>query len=248
MYILDRKAKRTIASLIVVLIVIAACVFAYAETRDDGTDIIESGINYQGNGGLTSDGDTVEGVESYVVLDGEGMFQREGYVFVGWNTRADGSGTGYMPGDVVESDEGVRLFAQWSYALTISWNSGNGSATDLLYQLTDLNHEQVDIAEGRPTALPDSPWTTLSVIKTGTQWNVDNDSLTITGVLGDTTYTISIDGYEGASSIYLSTIVWDGQQYPLIILEYEGPVHLSISDGMTSSVSQTYDVSRPNAG
>ncbi len=39
---------------------------------------------------------------------------KEKYLFSGWNTEPDGSGTGYMPGDVISiEDKDVSLYAQW---------------------------------------------------------------------------------------------------------------------------------------
>lgn len=39
---------------------------------------------------------------------------REGYNFVGWNTRPDGTGTSYQPGDSFTTPEGnLTLYAQW---------------------------------------------------------------------------------------------------------------------------------------
>ena len=42
------------------------------------------------------------------------MFSRLGYVFKGWNTEADGSGTAYKAGDkYLLTDEEDMLYAQW---------------------------------------------------------------------------------------------------------------------------------------
>lgn len=45
-------------------------------------------------------------------------FEREGYVFAGWNTAPDGSGVSYQPGaaleeDLAEAGGQVTLYAQW---------------------------------------------------------------------------------------------------------------------------------------
>ena len=40
-------------------------------------------------------------------------FKRGGYVFVGWNTEKDGSGTSYAPGDEITITEDIDLYAQW---------------------------------------------------------------------------------------------------------------------------------------
>lgn len=35
------------------------------------------------------------------------------YIFSGWNTEPDGSGTSYAAGDVIDLDGDVTLYAQW---------------------------------------------------------------------------------------------------------------------------------------
>lgn len=40
--------------------------------------------------------------------------------FINWNTRADGEGDSYEPGDVVRSNRSsVTLYAQWAYEMTV---------------------------------------------------------------------------------------------------------------------------------
>lgn len=38
----------------------------------------------------------------------------DGYVFLGWNTKPDGSGEEYTPGQSITPTEGLMLYAQWS--------------------------------------------------------------------------------------------------------------------------------------
>ncbi|MBQ9059480.1 MAG: InlB B-repeat-containing protein [Atopobiaceae bacterium] len=45
---------------------------------------------------------------------------RKGYVFAGWNTAADGTGTSYEGGDVFVARENVTLFAQWELAAPVT--------------------------------------------------------------------------------------------------------------------------------
>ena len=44
--------------------------------------------------------------------------KRDGYVLIGWNSEADGSGTSYTNGQRVSFDGDVTLYAQWAMALT----------------------------------------------------------------------------------------------------------------------------------
>lgn len=48
-----------------------------------------------------------------------------GLVFIGWNTKADGSGKCYMPGDTIELDGFTTLYAQWGDAFHINTRYGS---------------------------------------------------------------------------------------------------------------------------
>lgn len=51
---------------------------------------------------------------------------RNGYVFTGWNTKEDGSGKKYSPGDIYSKNEKLNLYAQWkANAYTLTYD-GNG--------------------------------------------------------------------------------------------------------------------------
>ena len=55
-------------------------------------------------------------------------FKQTGYVFVGWNTKADGSGDSYPDGDTVSLKENTTLYAQWEMeVVTIKFNFNGGS-------------------------------------------------------------------------------------------------------------------------
>lgn len=64
---------------------------------------------------------------------------RTGYTFLGWNTKENGSGTSYQPGDNIKGGtEDIILFAQWkedSYNITYNANGGTDApaATNALY-------------------------------------------------------------------------------------------------------------------
>ena len=56
-------------------------------------------------------------------------FTREGYTFTGWNTKADGKGTGYADGATVKFDVDTTLYAQWTQkpVITFDANCGEGN-------------------------------------------------------------------------------------------------------------------------
>ena len=94
-------------------------------------------INYnlnKGSGSTTPSGDTSKQTQKYttsVNLHDEPT--REGYIFSGWNTQADGKGESYSAGQsvdkLVSSDGGsITLYAQWTpIAYTISYDANGGT-------------------------------------------------------------------------------------------------------------------------
>lgn len=80
-------------------------------------------IRYEGNGGALKvwSGDTLELAMDNAHLrvntaQGTRYFRREGYVLIGWNTAADGSGRHIGLGSRVERQEALVLYAQWAEA------------------------------------------------------------------------------------------------------------------------------------
>ena len=76
----------------------------------------------------TVDGGAAAALSSGVDLD------RPGFTFAGWNTKADGSGTGYAEGDEVTLTADLKLYAKWipnapSGVQGLQADAGNGSVT-----------------------------------------------------------------------------------------------------------------------
>lgn len=72
------------------------------------------------------------------------LFTKRGYLFTGWNTEPDGSGTSYDNGGVIKSEENVVLYAQWNvdakYTITFNSNNGTGETnTQGIPELVDIN-------------------------------------------------------------------------------------------------------------
>lgn len=87
-------------------------------------------LTYNGN---NSTGGTVpEGGEynyNSTVPAASNTFTRDGYIFIGWNTAANGSGTSYAEGDTITITGNTTLFAQWSATLTYTVRyNGNGNS------------------------------------------------------------------------------------------------------------------------
>ena len=71
-------------------------------------------VSYAANGGTGSYlyGVIPGGTDTIATLAEAGI-TRPGYVFVSWNTAADGSGTTYDPGELITVTADITLYAQW---------------------------------------------------------------------------------------------------------------------------------------
>lgn len=77
---------------------------------------LQANVVYDANGGTGSHGTTAGWQYSDVTVpsDTSKSFTRAGYVFLGWDTQADGNGTAYKDGSQVPlQDKDITLYAQW---------------------------------------------------------------------------------------------------------------------------------------
>ena len=77
---------------------------------------LKANVVYDANGGTGSHANTTGWQYSDVTIpsDASKSFKRDGYVFLGWDTQADGNGTAYKDGSQVPlQDKDITLYAQW---------------------------------------------------------------------------------------------------------------------------------------
>lgn len=77
---------------------------------------LQANVVYDANGGTGSHANTTGWQYSDVTVpsDTSKSFTRAGYVFLGWDTQADGNGTAYKDGSQVPlQDKDITLYAQW---------------------------------------------------------------------------------------------------------------------------------------
>jgi hypothetical protein ELI_1175 len=103
-------------------------------------------------------------------------FSRAGYTFKNWNTKADGTGTSYVPGSsfIWNNTNDLNLYAQWSLNIyTVSFNANGGSGT--------IN--SLDVSYSFNISLPSSGFTMQGfVLKC---WNTDPNGNGIDYQLGE---------------------------------------------------------------
>ena len=117
-----KKALIIILTALVVLSVFVAC-------SGEAEDLFGKKITFNGNGstsGRMADMKVKKGEE--VTLPAN-AFEKTEHVFAGWNTKADGSGTGYADKAKASFEDSTVLYAQWADELTITFNANDKSET-----------------------------------------------------------------------------------------------------------------------
>ena len=90
-------------------------------------------LTYDANGGEGTI-DSAIGAAGESVTVAENVFTLNNYTFTGWNTKADGTGTAYKPGDSFTlTNENTVLYAQWSKnapaQVNVSYDANGGAGT-----------------------------------------------------------------------------------------------------------------------
>lgn len=109
-------------------------------------------VSYNANGGVSAPDSSNQNFAATVTTVAVGSMNRTGYIFTGWNTTANGSGSNYVAGSgtFTMPDAAVTLFAQWAAAsFKIIYNANNGSGgPGILGFLTDA---AVTVSSTAPT-------------------------------------------------------------------------------------------------
>ena len=201
---------------IVAVVAIAAVAIGFGFKGDDNQDEVTTGVNYYGNGGQTSDGKTVFGLTSHTVF--QNLFTKDDARFDSWNTKSDGTGTIYHPGDNIDYRDGssVRLYAIWDEGAYLTCTgiadnitlTYNGQTLSLLgsIKLPASGEAVITVTyknvEGKVVKLTDTMLGQMVI--DGDKVKVKTNSISSTG---GTSSTLSTDGTTGTL-----TITYDGSQ------------------------------------
>lgn len=83
-------------------------------------------VSYNANGGSGAPGNQTKTYGKTLTLSSTKP-TRSGYDFKEWNTKTDGSGTSYDPGDSYTTNGAATLYAIWTPTYTVSYNANGGS-------------------------------------------------------------------------------------------------------------------------
>ena len=111
------------------VITITGDVALYAQWTPEPPDFF--GVTYLPNGGVGGfvDSGIASGSQYVIKSDTAAGVRWPFYDFIGWNTRADGSGISYLPGQVITVVTDLTLYAQWTFQLptfTVTYHSNGG--------------------------------------------------------------------------------------------------------------------------
>ncbi len=90
-------------------------------------------VAYNANGGSGAPSSQVKIYATALTLSSSKP-TRNGYIFVNWNTKADGTGKSYAAGASYTSNAAVTLYAQWkvnTYSIAFNSNGASGSMSNL---------------------------------------------------------------------------------------------------------------------
>ena len=110
----------------------------YAQWIKNDTKI---SVTYYPNGGTGSNIiDNINPATIYTIR--QNTFTRTGYAFIGWNTNANGNGTNYSPGQVIQLTSSINLYAQWKKCpYTITYNPNGGTGQNIIdYSLANASY------------------------------------------------------------------------------------------------------------
>ncbi len=98
----------------------------------------------------------------------ENAYSREGYSFVGWNTKADGTGKSYLDGDNITIIEDTTLYAEWVKIHTLTFDKNNNEAVGDNYS--------INVISGLPTTIPNEVFYMYTLEdKMIDRWNTSSD-------------------------------------------------------------------------
>ena len=109
----------------------------------------ETAVTLNPNGG-TGTAQVLETTDGSLTLP-ECDFIYEGYRFVGWNTKANGTGTTYQPSaKYTPTENPATLYAKWAKEYTVTYNA-NGGTTTCEDNKKYIAGEQVTVCTSAPT-------------------------------------------------------------------------------------------------
>lgn len=140
--LLPEEIKQIIATYVVqpadagkeiVNVVVATSDHGLAESGSSSASQIDYAVVYNANGGTDAPDIQTKYTDVDIKLH-DGVPQRAGYRFLGWNTQPDGSGTDYTVGAVYEENANLMLYAQWEKLFSVRFHTNIPGVNDGVFR------------------------------------------------------------------------------------------------------------------
>lgn len=138
---------------------------------------------------------TSDGTAALTVASAGGI-SRVGYTFQSWNTKADGTGADFAPGDTIST--GATLYAQWTanrYTVRFDAAGGSGAMADqsFTYDVAQMLTANAFVREGHTFAgwAADAGGSTLYMDRQSVKNLADSGSVTLYAAWTQNTYSVS---------------------------------------------------------
>lgn len=147
------------------------------------------------------------------------IFTKEKYIFVGWNTMQDGTGTSYQDKEVIENltdvaNSAITLYAQWKkveYNVTFNSNGGTGTMENQKYVLNES--ETIELNTFTKVGYTFKNWNTLPDGSGNTYSDGQNISITENTTLyaqwQPITYNIEFNSNGGTGTMNKQVFTYD---------------------------------------
>lgn len=174
-------------------------------------------VTYNANGGTGSMTDNEKYAKGAKATVKSNSFRNGDMVFLGWNTKADGTGTTYYPNSTVEITDNVTLYARWGgkdSTVTLTYNANYGTSPAIKVK-TYANNELVQLEAANLFTRPDYEFTGWNTKADGSgtsfaagsnaRVGVDNDGDNVLyaqweQLTGSLTITKKVEGLTGTSA------------------------------------------------
>jgi uncharacterized repeat protein (TIGR02543 family) len=145
------------------------------------------------SGTVPTDGNTYTQNQSATAANNTGSLEQTGFIFSGWNTAADGSGTTYAAGsgNIPMSGGDVTLYAKWTNTFTLTYTAGvNGSITGTSPQIVASGGNGVAVTAVADAGYRFVYWSDASTSNPRQDLAVSGD-ITVTANFAIDTYTLT---------------------------------------------------------
>lgn len=178
------------------------------------TDATGGSVKFNANGGAGNQFSQIIAPDTTVNLK-ENTYTREGYVFDGWNTKPDGTGTSYSDQqsvtNIVNEGETLILYAQWrTFNYTVAFNANGGTGTMESQEFESATAQNLKQCAFTKEGYSFSHWNT-KLDGTGNSYDDAQEVNNLTATDGDTVTLYAI--YEKRSYEHEEEIEFNGNYY-----------------------------------